>query len=91
MLASVNADFEKATVSLDAAPDFASMPYRQKKSRRRRLARWPKKKHHPCLVPYEDLPAEEQQKDIDVVNNIIPLLDSIGLRVYRKRQERTRE
>ena len=42
-------------------------------------------------MPYEDLPAEEQQKDIDVVNNIIPLLDSIGLRVYRKRQERTRE
>ena len=41
------------------------------------------KKHHPCLVPYEQLPPEEQQKDIDVVNNVIPLLDSVGLRVYR--------
>lgn len=41
------------------------------------------KKHHPGLVPYEELPPEEQQKDIDAVNNIIPLLSSIGLRVYR--------
>ena len=40
-------------------------------------------KHHPCLVPYEDLPVEEQQKDIDVVHNVIPLLRSIGMRVYR--------
>ncbi|MCL2105825.1 MAG: RyR domain-containing protein [Oscillospiraceae bacterium] len=40
-------------------------------------------KHHPCLVPYDDLPVEEQQKDIDVVLNMIPLLKSIGLRVYR--------
>ena len=40
------------------------------------------KKHHPMLVPYEELPPEEQQKDINAVNNIIPLLKSIGLRVY---------
>ena len=40
-------------------------------------------KRHPCLVPYDDLPVEEQQKDIDVINNIIPLLKSVGLRVYR--------
>ena len=40
------------------------------------------KKHHPCLVPYEQLPLAEQQKDINTVNNIIPLLKSIGLRVY---------
>ena len=41
------------------------------------------KKYHPCLVPYEELPAEERQKDIDVVENIIPLLRRVGLRVYR--------
>jgi len=41
------------------------------------------KKHHPLLVSYEQLPPDEQQKDINAVNNIIPLLNSIGLRVYR--------
>jgi len=41
------------------------------------------KKHHSWLVPYEQLPPEERQKDINVVKNIIPLLKSIGLRVYR--------
>ena len=41
------------------------------------------KRHHPMLVPYDDLPPDEQQKDINVVNNIIPLLKKIGLRVYR--------
>ena len=41
------------------------------------------KKHHPCLVPYEELSLEEQQKDINVVNNIIPLLTSVGLRVCK--------
>jgi len=41
------------------------------------------KKHHPLLVPYEQLPPEEQQKDINVVNNIIPLLTSVGLRVCK--------
>jgi hypothetical protein len=42
------------------------------------------KKHHPCIVSYEVLSEEEKQKDIDVIDNIIPLLKSIGLRVYRK-------
>jgi hypothetical protein len=41
------------------------------------------KKIHPLLVPWEKLPKEEQQKDIDVAKNIIPLLNGIGLRVYR--------
>ena len=41
-------------------------------------------KQHPCLVSYEELPVDEQQKDIDVVQNIIPLLKSVGLRVYKK-------
>ena len=40
-------------------------------------------KHHPCLVPYEDLPVEEQNKDIDAVKNMISLLKSIGLYVYK--------
>jgi len=38
-------------------------------------------KHHPMLIPYEALPPEERQKDINVVNSIIPLLKSVGLRV----------
>ena len=41
------------------------------------------KKIHPCLVDWEKLPQEEQQKDIDVARNIIPLLKKAGLRVYR--------
>jgi hypothetical protein len=40
-------------------------------------------KVHPLLVPWEKLPTAEQQKDIDIAENIIPLLASIGLRVYR--------
>jgi len=40
-------------------------------------------KTHPLMVPWDDLPAEEKQKDIDVADNIIPLLKSIGLRVYK--------
>ncbi|MDR1110321.1 MAG: AAA family ATPase [Deltaproteobacteria bacterium] len=40
-------------------------------------------KIHPCLVEWNVLPPEEQQKDIDVANNIIPLLKKAGLRVYR--------
>jgi len=41
------------------------------------------KKTHPCLVSWDELPEEEQQKDIDVAENIIPLLEKAGLRVYR--------
>jgi len=40
-------------------------------------------KHHNMLVPYEQLPEADRQKDIDAVRNIIPLLKSVGLRVYR--------
>ncbi len=42
-----------------------------------------KKKHHPLMVPFKDLPKEEKRKDADAAENIIPLLRSIGLRVYR--------
>jgi hypothetical protein len=41
------------------------------------------KKKHPLILPWEELPIEEKQKDIDAVENIIPLLKSVGLRVYR--------
>ena len=41
------------------------------------------RKIHPLLVPWDELPQEERQKDVDVVRNIIPLLKSVGLRVYR--------
>jgi len=41
------------------------------------------KKIHPLLVGWEKLPDKEKQKDIDAIDNIIPLLKSIGLRVYK--------
>jgi hypothetical protein len=41
------------------------------------------KKIHPLLVDWDQLPDAEKQKDVNVVNNIIPLLKSIGLRVYQ--------
>ena len=40
-------------------------------------------KTHPLLLPFEALPQDEIQKDIDAVKNILPLLKSIMLRVYR--------
>jgi hypothetical protein len=42
------------------------------------------KKTHLLLIPWSQLPEEEKQKDRDIVMQIIPLLESIGLRVYRK-------
>jgi len=41
------------------------------------------KKTHPLLVDWNDLPEEEKQKDIDIAENIISLLKSVGLRVYK--------
>jgi len=41
------------------------------------------KKHNPLLVEWDKLPVNEQKKDVDAVENIIPLLKGIGLRVYR--------
>jgi len=40
-------------------------------------------KHHPLLIPYEKLPPVEKHKNEKIIKNIIPLLNSIGLRVYR--------
>ncbi|HCC35687.1 MAG TPA: hypothetical protein DEQ02_08680 [Ruminococcaceae bacterium] len=41
------------------------------------------KKHHTLIVDWDKLPPEEQKKDFNVAKNIIPLLKSIGLRVYK--------
>ena len=41
------------------------------------------KKHHPMLVQWDELPEDEKKKDFDVAKNIIPLLKSVGLRVYK--------
>jgi hypothetical protein len=43
----------------------------------------PIKKTHPLLVEWNKLPKEEQKKDEDIAENIIPLVESVGLRVYR--------
>ncbi|MCL1872599.1 MAG: RyR domain-containing protein [Clostridiales bacterium] len=40
-------------------------------------------KSHPLLIEWKNLPDEEKQKDINAVQNIIPLLKSVGLRVYK--------
>jgi hypothetical protein len=40
-------------------------------------------KTHPLLVEWDKLPDKEKQKDEDIAENIIPLMESIGLRVYR--------
>jgi hypothetical protein len=41
------------------------------------------KKYHPMLVSFDSLPDDEKQKDINIAKNIIPLLKSIGLRIYQ--------
>ena len=40
---------------------------------------------HDCLVPWEDLTPEVQQYDIDPVENIPSLVDSIGLKIVRSK------
>jgi hypothetical protein len=41
------------------------------------------KKTNPTLVDWDKLDEYEQKKDFDIAKNIIPLLKSIGLRVYK--------
>ena len=41
------------------------------------------KKTNPTLVDWDKLSENEQKKDFDIVKNMIPLLKSIGLRVYK--------
>lgn len=43
------------------------------------------KKTHECLVPWEELPEVEREKDVDVVRNIPRLLALAGFRVRRSR------
>ncbi|MDR1116390.1 MAG: AAA family ATPase [Tannerella sp.] len=40
-------------------------------------------KTHPLLTEWEQLPEEEKLKDLDIAENIIPLMESVGLRIYR--------
>ncbi|HCC52081.1 MAG TPA: hypothetical protein DEQ30_08510 [Porphyromonadaceae bacterium] len=35
------------------------------------------------MVDWDKLPKAEKQKDIDIAENIIPMMQSIGLRVYK--------
>jgi len=41
------------------------------------------KKTHPLIVEWDELPEEEKRKDLDIAGNIIPLMNVIGLRVYK--------
>ena len=45
------------------------------------------KKHHPLLVPYDDLSEAEKDKDRNAVRNVFPLVHSIGLKVYEKKKD----
>ena len=41
------------------------------------------RKTHPCLVPYDDLPEAERQKDVDAVLEVPRLLQLAGYRIVR--------
>jgi serine/threonine protein kinase len=41
------------------------------------------KKVHPCLVPWDELPAQQQTKDIEQINAIPIILDALGEGIYR--------
>jgi len=43
-----------------------------------------KKKHHDCMIEWEKLTFKQKSWDIKTVNEIIPLLNSIGYGVYKK-------
>jgi hypothetical protein len=40
-------------------------------------------KTHPLMVEWDELPEAEKQKDFDIAENIIPMMRSVGLRVYK--------
>ncbi len=46
----------------------------------------PVKKTHPCLVPYDQLPDGEKEKDRNTVREIPRFLAQVGFRVYRVKQ-----
>lgn len=42
------------------------------------------KKISPDLIPYHELTEEKKQYDRDAVSNLIPMLNSIGLKIYKR-------
>lgn len=40
-------------------------------------------KHHPCLVPYEDLPEEEKEYDRNTAMTTLKLIYKLGFKVDR--------
>lgn len=40
-------------------------------------------KHHPCLVPYEDLPEVEKAYDRDTATGTIKLICKLGFKITR--------
>jgi len=96
-LASIGAHVEAARGS-QVAPGFAFTAAEIDMLARREHARWrdhklsrgwtlgPRdeaRRTHPCLVPYDDLPEAERQKDSDVVVSIPSLLALSGYRIVR--------
>lgn len=41
-------------------------------------------KHHPCLVPYEDLPEIEKAYDRDTALSTLKLISKLGFSIVRK-------
>lgn len=42
------------------------------------------KKHHPCLVPYEDLPESEKEFDRNSAIGTIKLIKKLGFEIQKK-------
>lgn len=41
------------------------------------------RKHHPCLVPYEELPEEERTFDYNTAMETIKVILSLGFRIHK--------
>ncbi|MCL0048456.1 RyR domain-containing protein, partial [Dehalococcoidia bacterium] len=54
---------------------------------RRGIAKDLEKKITPTIVPWDDLPEEERQKDRDTVRGLPAFLAGAGFQVYRSRRE----
>ena len=42
------------------------------------------KKHHPCLVPYDDLPESEKEYDINTAVGTLKLIRKLGFEISKK-------
>ncbi|MGO8795967.1 MAG: RyR domain-containing protein [Candidatus Sulfotelmatobacter sp.] len=42
------------------------------------------RKFHPCLVPWEDLPESEKEKDREVIRKLPKLIDTAGLHLQKQ-------